>query len=61
MKPFTKSQLPTTVAGRLEFVMTLLQGFPICDENGEPTGEYTPPVITKATALKLLEEVDDAR
>ncbi len=53
-----KSQLPMTVAGRLEFVATMLQGFPIYDDNDEPTGEFTEPMITKEQAREMLAEID---
>jgi hypothetical protein len=46
-----------TVAGRLEFVMTLLVGFPVYDDDGEPTGEYTGPMISEETARNLLEGI----
>lgn len=43
-----------TTAGKLEIINTLLGGQPIFDENGNPTGEMTPSLITKEQALELL-------
>jgi hypothetical protein len=57
MSVFPESKLPETPAGRMEFIVDLLVGFPIVDENGEPTGEYTGPVITKATARRLMKGI----
>ena len=57
MRAFPVSQLPLTVAGRLQFVMDLATPRPITDEDGEPTGEYSEPVITLEDARKLLEGI----
>ena len=35
---------------------SLLQGLPICDEDGVPTGEYTAPLITRDQLVRLLAE-----
>ncbi len=56
MEVFPESKLPPSPVGRREFVMTLLQGFPIYDDKGTPTGEYSAPLITKADARRLLAE-----
>lgn len=55
----TTSQLPTSPAGRLEFVAMLARGLPIYDDEGEPTGEYTEPFITKEQACRLMDGPDD--
>ena len=54
MSPFVSRQAGKSIAGRLQFVMRLLQGEPLYDEDGEPTGEYGPGLITKEQAAKLL-------
>lgn len=50
--------LPMTVAGRLEFVAEMLGGRPILDEDGNPTGELTPHLISKSTARRLLKGIE---
>lgn len=45
--------LPETAAGRLEFVINLLEGVPYYDEDGMEIGR-SEPLITKEEALKLL-------
>lgn len=58
MRAFPPGSLPSTPAGRMEFVHTLLMGFPIVDECGRETGEYSGPLITEEQALSLLRELD---
>jgi hypothetical protein len=54
MKPFTASQLPSSPAGRMQILHELLAGTEIVDENGDPTGERTEPLITKADFVRLM-------
>jgi len=55
MKAFPPGSLPETPAARLEMIMLLLRGFPVVDEDGNETGEYTGPMITEEQAKKLLD------
>lgn len=55
MRVFSPSQLPSTPAGRLEQVLAWLQPQPIYDDEGEPTGKYSEPIITLEQAVKLLD------
>lgn len=58
MRAFPVSSLPTTIAGRVACIMEWLEGIPIYDEYGYPTGERTAPLITKEQALRLLDIPD---
>lgn len=55
MSPFPSSLLPGSPAGRLAFAMDLLQGFELHDEDGNPTGERSEPVITLSQFKKIVE------
>lgn len=50
------SNLPTTPAARVQAVFELLQP-EVVDDEGRPTGEFGPPLISKELARKLLEGV----
>lgn len=58
-RPMTASALPATVAGRIDFVMQLLEGFPVFSECSCGCGLETyvghEPAITKADAARMLE------
>ena len=56
MHAFPPSSLPETPAGRMEQIAQWLQGIPIVDEDGDPTGEYTAPLITKELAARLMDK-----
>ena len=56
IRAYPPSQLPETVAGRLELIHEWMSPQPIYDQDtGEPTGEYSEPLITKEQAAKLME------
>lgn len=61
MHAYPYPSLPTSVAGRIDFVMTLLDGFPVYTECACGCGLETyvgnEPVITKAQAARLLEGI----
>ena len=54
MRTFPLSVFSLSPAGRLQLVCDLLRGAPLRDENGEPTGDYSEPLITQADANRIL-------
>lgn len=49
--------LPASPAGRLAFLVYLLHGSPVLDDDGEPTGEYEGGgMITVEDFVRLLED-----
>lgn len=47
-------KLNGSVAGRLEMIRSLLGGEAVLDDDGNPTGELTPQIITEEQARKLI-------
>jgi hypothetical protein len=54
IRSYTTSCLPNTTVGRLEAVIELARPRPILDADGNPTGEFSEPLISMAQALALL-------
>lgn len=52
------STLPQDPAARVQVVMEMLEGVPVVDEHGRPTGERSGPLITREKALELLDLPD---
>jgi hypothetical protein len=55
MQAFPESSLPTSPAGRLQWIQEMVQGSPILDDDGEPTGEYSEPCLTPEDAARLID------
>jgi len=48
------SPVAMSVAGRVEFLMELLQGIPLRDSDGFLTGERSEPLITKEDFARVM-------
>jgi len=51
--PGIEAMLPKTLAARQECLDFWYNGLPVIDDNGEPTGERTAPLISRETYLRL--------